>query len=501
MEKETLDSISFPNDFLWGGATSANQIEGAYDIDGKGLSTADVMLSGNVNNPRLVKFKDYGKKNIQYSGIGFGSQMIFQSNSVPFVDTEEYYPSHQAIDFYHHYKEDIQLFAEMGFKCLRISFNWTRIYPHGDDAVPNEKGLAFYDSVIDELLKYHIEPLVTISHNEAPLSLTLKYHGWKNRKCINFYIRYCKTIFNRYKNKVKYWITFNEINMMEASGFVAGAMLSDDELDKAYAAHHQLVASAMAVKLAKEINSHMLIGAMLGIGLSYPETCRPEDQLEQLLSMRSQLFYSDVQCRGYYPNYKIAEYKRKGYPIDYFINDAEVLQGGTVDFLSFSYYCSHVVTSQKQNYQELGNFMKGVKNPFLETTEWGWSIDALGLRIVLNILYDRYQIPLWIVENGLGANDQLKNDTVEDDYRIHYLKEHIKKIKEAIVIDGISVIGYTSWGCIDLISAVTGEMKKRYGFIYVDMDDEGNGTLKRIRKKSFYWMKHIIEMNGKVLEE
>lgn len=469
--------MGFPIDFLWGGATAANQIEGAYQTDGKGLSTADVVAAGSHGVPRELTYV---------------------------VQEGKYYPSHEAIDFYHRYKEDIALFAEMGFKCFRLSINWARIFPRGDEEEPNEAGLCFYDNVFDECLKYGIEPVVTISHYETPLHLASAYGGWTNRRMIEFYERYCLTLFTRYRDKVKYWMTFNEINVIcyhpwYAGGF--GSLEAKDGQTEYQAAHHQFVASAKVVQLAKRINPCMKIGMMIAYSPVYAETCNPVEVQMAAEAMQRRHFYLDVQCRGKYSAFKLKEFERKGITIHMEEGDERILQEGVVDFIGFSYYASTVVTTRPNAESSSGNMIRGgVKNPYLEASEWGWQMDPIGLRIILNSLYDRYQLPLFVVENGLGATDSIEPDgTIQDDYRINYIREHIREMKKAVELDGVEVMGYTSWGCIDLVSVGTGEMKKRYGFIYVDKDNEGNGSLKRIRKKSFDWYKQVIASNGELL--
>lgn len=467
--------MSFPKNFLWGGATAANQCEGAYRTDGKGLNTSDVMTAGDAHTPREIT-----------DGILPGKN----------------YPSHIAIDHYGRFKEDIALFGQMGFKCYRMSINWARIYPNGDDMEPNEAGLAHYDAVFDECHKYGIEPLVTISHYETPLGLQ-KYGSWVNRKVVDFYLRYCETIFKRYKGKVKYWLTFNEINCMSLMPWTAGGVPnSADEQTRMTAAYHQLLASAKAVQLAHQIDPENRVGMMYAGMFSYPNSCDPEDIQANTDFMHKMLFYCDVQARGYYPAYKLREFDRRGITLPQQPGDAEALKAGTVDFISFSYYFTMVVGKKTQLNMDCGSVNTGYTNPHLPQTAWGWTIDPMGLRHALNLLYDRYQLPLMVVENGLGAYDQLEADhTVHDLYRIDYLREHIKEMKKAVELDGIPLMGYTTWGCIDLVSAGTGEMKKRYGFIYVDADDACQGSLNRYCKDSFYWYKKVIASNGEDLSD
>jgi 6-phospho-beta-glucosidase len=468
-----------PENFLWGGAVAANQLEGAWNVCGKGISTADVATAGSVDKRR--EYTD---------GVVEGV----------------YYPSHEATDFYHRYKEDIKLLAEMGFRCFRLSIAWTRIFPLGDEDKPNEEGLKFYDNVFDECLKYGIEPVVTISHYEMPYALVEKYGAWRDRRLVDFYVNYCKAIFKRYKHKVKYWMTFNEINVIAVQPFIpAGIKIKEGERKEQVvyqAAHHQLVASAKAVKLGHEINPDFKIGCMLLYPLTYPETCNPNDVLAANEAMNKQYFFTDVHVRGYYPNFMKRYFERNDISIKMEEEDEEVLKQGTVDYIGFSYYMTLVATTDKEKLAAAGgNMLRGAKNPYLKASDWGWQVDPVGLRISLNNLYDRYQIPLFIVENGLGAVDVVEEDgSIKDDYRIEYLRQHIEEMKKAVIIDGVELMGYTPWGCIDLISAGTGEMKKRYGFIYVDKDNEGNGTLERSRKKSFYWYKKVIGTNGENLE-
>lgn len=478
---------TFRKDFLWGGATAANQYEGAWDVDGKGVSIPDLCTNGTHTVPKRVT-------------DGFEEGTL--------------YPSHEATDFYHHYKEDIALFAEMGFKTFRLSIAWTRIFPTGMEEKPNEKGLAFYDAVFDECHKYGIEPLVTISHYEMPYALVEKYNGWASRECVDFYVRYCEAIFERYKDKVKYWLTFNEIN---SGTMVMGATLSlgvikdyfgpmmgvkDDPQVRFQALHHQFVASAKVVKLAHEKYPQFQMGNMICFITMYPSTCHPDDILEAQQKMRMvNWFCSDVQVRGAYPAYADRFFEEQGITIQKEAGDDELLKEGVVDFYTLSYYMSNCIGNATGNAKTVeGNIVVGLKNPYLEASDWGWQIDPKGLRYSLNAIYDRYQIPIMVVENGLGAKDVKEADgSVHDGYRIDYLKKHIEQMKEAVA-DGVDLIGYTPWGCIDLVSASTGEMAKRYGFIYVDKYDDGTGTLARSKKDSFYWYQNVIKTNGEDLE-
>lgn len=401
------------------------------------------------------------------------------------------------------------MFAEMGFKVFRLSIAWSRIYPKGDETEPNEEGLLFYENVLRECKKYGIEPLVTITHFDCPMYLITEYGGWKNRKMVEFYKRLVITLFTRYKGIVKYWLTFNEINMILHLPFMGAGLLFEEGEDQTKAkylsAHHELVASAYATKLAHEIDPENKVGCMLAAGEYYPYSPLPEDVWEAKKKDRDNLLFIDVQARGYYPNYAWKKFEQMGIDLNMTEEDKRILRENTVDFISFSYYSSRCITTQEGVGETIGNAFKGTKNPYLKVSEWGWQIDPLGLRITLNSLYDRYQKPLFIVENGLGAKDELIEDregnlTVNDDYRIEYLREHIKALKQAVEEDGVELLGYTPWGCIDLVSASTGEMSKRYGFIYVDKKDDGSGTMKRYKKKSYYWYKKVIESNGECLD-
>ena len=473
----------FPEGFLWGGATAANQLEGASQEGGKGLNLADVLPGGKVRLELLMK-------------PGFNYE----------IDESKYhYPNHEAIDFYHRYREDIALFAEMGFKVFRMSIAWSRIFPRGDEETPNEEGLAFYDRVFDELHKHGIEPVVTISHYETPLHLIKEYGAWKNRKLIGFFERYARTVFDRYKNKVKYWMTFNEINgatHFPLFGLGFSASSEKARLQESFQGlHHQFVASALAVKIGHEIMPGSQIGCMLVYAPVYAFDCNPENVMYALREEQIFNYYcGDVQVRGEYPAFAERYFKENGIKLDIQEGDLKIIKEGTVDYIGFSYYMSRTEKKEKTNEESSsGNIIGGVKNPFLKASDWGWEIDPEGLRISLNKLYDRYQVPLFIVENGLGAKDQVEADgSINDDYRIDYLRDHIKAMAEAIE-DGVNLIGYTPWGCIDLVSASTGEMSKRYGFIYVDRHDDGSGTLERSKKKSFFWYKDVIATNGEQL--
>jgi 6-phospho-beta-glucosidase len=460
----------FPQHFLWGGAVAANQVEGAWQTDGKGISTSDLQPQGIFGQRVERKDGDFGIKDL-------------------------------AIDFYHRYPEDIKLFAEMGFTVLRTSIAWTRIFPQGDETQPNEAGLAFYDLLFDEMAKYNITPLVTLSHYEMPFGLIQKYGGWGSRQTIDFFVNYAKTVFERYKHKVKYWLTFNEINMSLHAPFTGVGLPEESGKPAVYQAiHHQLVASARAVKACHDIVPEGKIGNMLLGAMLYPLTPDPADVMETLQQNRDWLFFGDVQTRGYYPAYMQRFFKQQGITLDITEQDRLDLRA-EIDFISFSYYMTGCVTTdEEQNQKERANILNMVPNPHLASSEWGWQIDPQGLRYLMNVLYDRYQKPLFIVENGLGARDTVEADgSINDDYRIAYLNDHLVQVREAIE-DGVEVLGYTCWGPIDLVSASKAEFSKRYGFIYVDRDDQGNGTLARTRKKSFYWYQNVIKTHGESLK-
>jgi 6-phospho-beta-glucosidase len=480
----------FPKEFLWGGATAANQYEGAYDKGGKGLSTADV-----------VKYVPKEERENKGHSLDMTRQEI---QDVLDKKVEATFPKRFGTDFYHRYKEDIALMAEMGFKVFRLSIAWARIFPNGDDSEPNEEGLAFYDKVFDECKKHGIEPLVTLSHYETPLNLTLKYNAWEDRRTIDFFLRYVETVFNRYKDKVTYWLTFNEINVMTLSPYTGGGVLVDGkenpEQVKYQALHHQFIASALTKKLALEINPDFQIGCMMVRLTTYPASDNPKDILLAQQENERNLFVTDVHARGEYPKHMERYFEENNISLHKERGDDEILKQYPVDFISFSYYMSlSVTTNDEDNEQVSGNIVGGVRNKYLETSDWGWQIDPEGLRYTLNDFYNRYQKPLFIVENGLGAYDKLEEDgSIHDDYRIDYLRKHIEQMKEAVK-DGVDLMGYTSWGCIDLVSMSTSEMSKRYGFVYVDQDDYGNGTLDRYKKDSFYWYKKVIETNGEDL--
>ncbi|WLP61586.1 6-phospho-beta-glucosidase BglA [Bacillus pumilus] len=475
--------MTLPKDFLWGGALAAHQFEGGWNAAGKGPSVVDVMTAGAHGVPRQI---------------------------TETIEEGTFYPNHEAIDFYHRYKEDIAMFAEMGLKCLRTSIGWSRIFPKGDEEEPNEAGLQFYDDVFDELIKHGIKPVITLSHFEMPLHLAREYGGFRSRKVAEYFAKFAEVCLNRYKDKVTYWMTFNEINnKMDVNNPLflwtnSGVSVKEGENAKEVmyqAGHHELLASAWAVAKGKEINPAFQIGAMVSHVPIYPYSSNPEDVMLAEEYMRQRYFFPDVQVRGYYPSYALKEFEREGYHIPFEEGDEESLRKGKVDYLGFSYYMSTTVKSDavSDNDGDIvnGALPHGVDNPYIKSSDWGWSIDPTGLRYTLNRFYDRYQIPLFIVENGFGAIDQVEEDgSIHDPERIQYLASHIEALKKAIEYDGVDLIGYTPWGIIDIVSFTTGEMKKRYGMIYVDRDNEGNGSMKRLKKDSFTWYQNVIATNG-----
>ena len=462
-----------PENFLWGGATAANQYEGGWDEDGRGPSIADVLTGGSVDKERRL--------------------------TPPAPLPEEFYPNHQATDFYHHWKEDIALFAEMGFKVYRFSISWSRVFPNGDEETPNEEGLKFYDNVIDELRKYNIEPLITISHYENPLHLSLEYGGWKNRKMIDFYLRFAKVLFERYKGKVKYWIVSNQVNLVPAVQFGSLGIYEDqsEHMEELMyqAVHHQFVAGARVIQLAREVDPDAHMGTMVADGTFYPATCKPQDVILTMKKNRMQYYFTDVQLRGEYPGYALRYFKDNDIHLNIQEQDKKLLKTYTMDFLAVSYYYSKIVDSDKNTMKPFD----GEQNPFLKPTPWEWRADPLGLYNCLSQYWDRYEKPLMIAENGLGALDVVEEDGgIHDTYRIEYLRQHIIQVQECRK-DGVDILAYLSWAPIDMVSSSSAEMSKRYGYIYVDLDDYGKGSGKRLKKDSFYWYQHVIKTNGKEL--
>ena len=473
----------FPENFLWGGAVAANQLEGAYDVGGKGLCVSD-----------LNEYQKDVPLDKKHNG-----EVTTQDILNAMASSDRIFPKHWGIDFYHTYKEDLKLLHELGLKTFRTSINWARIFPNGDETKPNEEGLKFYDSLIDEILANGMEPMITVSHYEMPLNLTLNYTGWYSREVIDFFVRYCQVLFDRYHQKVKYWILVNQINLITHESFnhlgIAEDKVSDIEEAKYQAVHNEMVACAKATKYAHHLSSGLRVGVMLCGGPAYPASCKPEDNIACLRHNQMEFFFADVLLRGKYPGYAYRFFEERGYYIVFGDDDEEVLKN-TADFVSFSYYYTTVCDEDSFNKDN-----SDYRNKELPANPWGWSIDPIGLRYMLNVFYDRYQCPIYITENGIGYFDKLEEDgTIHDPYRIEYLKMHIEQMREAIM-DGVDLRGYYAWGPIDIISCSSSEMSKRYGFIYVDLDDYGHGSGRRIKKDSFQWYQHIIETNGKGLNE
>lgn len=472
-------SNKFPDNFLWGGAVAAHQVEGGWNCDGKGVSIVDVLTKGEHGVPRKITEQ---------------------------VQAEETYPNHQAVDFYHRYRDDIAMFAEMGFKCFRTSIAWSRIFPNGDEATPNEAGLAFYDGLIDCLLEHDIEPVITLSHFEMPHHLVSEYGGWANRAVVDHFVRFCEAVLTRYRDKVTYWITFNEINNQlnwdyPLFGYCnSGVVFTEHDHPEQtlyQVLHHQFVASAKVVALGHVINSEFSIGSMIHMMPLYPASCHPDDMLASQQAMRDKYLCSDVQIRGHYPHYIWPQWASKGIKVVMHDDDAQILKNGQADFLAISYYMTNIVDANPPEQDENALFSASRLNPHLPASDWGWQIDPKGLRYALSELYERYELPIFVVENGLGAVDiPDQTGAINDDYRIDYLSQHIEALEEAISLDGVDVMGYTPWGCIDCVSFTTGEYRKRYGFIYVDRHDDGSGDFSRSRKKSFDWYKQVIANNG-----
>ena len=486
--------MALPSTFLWGGATAAFQFEGGYDEGGRGLGTHDCETDGTKDQPRVITYR------MPDGTVGEARSHFFNPESlpdgaVPCILPDRYYPSHRAVDFYHHWREDIELMAGMGYKVFRFSISWSRIFPTGDEEEPNEEGLRFYEQVIDELAAHGVEPLITIHHDELPAALAENYDGWSSRHTIDCYVRYAKALFERFGGKCRYWLTFNEINAVR--GYCACGTHKCDDDTHYNAAHNMFLASARAVELGHRMMPDAQFGAMYAMSEIYPATCKPADMFRHMQCRRESLYFSDVMARGAYPAYADDLLARRGVTLHTEPGDDETLAAGKLDFVAFSYYRSCTVSTESHF-----NVVGGDPNPYLEETPWGWPIDPLGLRYCLNELYDRYQKPLFVVENGMGAVDQPDADgAIHDDYRCEYLADHLRALMDAVEIDHVPVLGYTMWGPIDLVSLSTGEMRKRYGNVYVDMDDKGNGSLARSKKSSYDWMRHVIETNGACLRE
>ncbi|MGG0824448.1 family 1 glycosylhydrolase [Paenibacillus turicensis] len=478
--KKSIPS-GFPKDFMWGGAIAANQAEGAYNLGGKGLSVADI----NEYTDKIPLDKKY---NMELT-TDYIKDAMNKEDGV--------FPKRWGIDFYHTYSEDLKMLSELGLKTFRTSINWTRIFPKGDELEPNEEGLKFYDQLIDEIIANGMEPMITISHYEMPLHLTLAYKGWYSREMIEFFVRFSKVILDRYHTKVNKWIIINQINLIVHESF-NHLGIAEDKVDDLLSAkyqgvHNEMVACGLVTKYAKELNSDLQIGMMLCGGPAYPATCKPEDVFATVRNNQMEYFFSDVLLRGYYPGYAFRYFDDNNITVEFGEGDEEALKH-TADFMSFSYYYTRIFDQESMK-----NKTGPYRNLELPANPWGWTIDPIGLRTTLNLFYDRYQCPIYITENGIGYHDKLEEDnSIHDPYRVEYYRAHIEQMKEAIK-DGVDLRGYYAWGPIDIVSCSSSEMSKRYGFIYVDQDDYGQGSQRRLRKDSFYWMQKVISSNGEDL--
>ena len=488
-----MTNNAFPKGFLWGGATADFQYEGGFNEGGRGINSQDFVTDGSVDKKRQITLElaDGSRGSVN-------SLETLPEGSTPKMYDDQYYPSHKAVDFYHHYKEDIALMAEMGFNVFRFSTCWSRIFPTGEEETPNQQGIQFYSDVIDECLKYGIEPLITICHDEMPDYLARTYDGWNNRHLIDCYLKFAKALFEAYKGRVKYWLTFNELNAIHGYSKIGVKEMTPQVFYQAQ--HNMFVASSLTIKMGHEMMPGAIFGSMFAFSEMYPATCKPEDVFARYLHRRENLFFADVMARGEYPNYADEIFERKNVKLKIEDGDLELLKKYPLDFVSFSYYRSTTISADHFTSMDPMGIMGGDGNPYLQSTPWGWPVDPLGLRFCLNELYDRYQKPLFVIENGMGAIDKFEDGTVHDQYRMEYLRDHFQAMKDAINIDRVPCFGYTMWAPIDLVSLSTGEMKKRYGFVYVDMDDKGNGTLNRYKKDSFEWMKKVCKTNGADLD-
>ena len=443
--KEKINK-GFQNDFLWGGALSSSQAEGGFLEGGKGISTQDLRYLDPSWNREQVENKHH---NYPFSREEFNQAMNDMST--------KYYPNRRGNDFFHRYKEDIELLSEMGLKLFRTSISWSRIFPNGDDTVPNQEGIEFYKSIFSECQQRGIKVLATILHYDIPVTLVTKYGGWKNRATIDFFVKYARVLFNELGDLVDFWLPINEFNAGRFAPWDGVCLIQEEEMNINQSIfqclHHQFIAQARGVKLCHELLPNKMIGGMIARFTTYPATSHPDDAMQMILDDQySNWFYTDVMARGKYPKYMEKYFEQFNINIEWENDDEEILLQGKVDFLSMSYYFSQVSTKNQSWEKTAGNLIMSNKNPYLETSEWGWQIDPVGLRYSLHQLYDRYQLPLFVVENGLGTTDVLEKDgTVHDPYRIEYLREHIRQMKEA-VIEGVELLGYTMWGIIDIVS-------------------------------------------------
>ena len=462
---------AFPENFLWGASTSAYQVEGASLEDGKGPSCQDV-------------------KEIP---VGTSDLTV-------------------CADQYHRYKEDIALMAEMGFKTYRFSVSWSRILPEGTGAI-NPKGIAYYNHIIDECLKYGIEPLVTMFHFDMPASLDRR-GSWSNRESVDWFVNFAKILFENYGDRVKYWLTINEQNMLTLFGPTIGTLTipkgTENLLKETYQQnHHMLVAQAKVMALCHEMIPNAKIGPAPNISIVYPATCKPKDVLaaQNFNALRNWL-YLDMAVYGRYNDLSWAYLKEHDALPKFSEGDEQILKSGHPDFIGFNYYNSTTCQWSDSFEQikdssaplDIAGMFEGAKNPYLPVTEFNWEIDPDGFRATIREIYSRYHLPMIITENGLGAYDKLTEDgKIHDPYRIDFLRKHIEQMRLAIA-DGCDMMGYCPWSAIDLISTHEG-IVKRYGFIYVDRDEFDLKTLKRYRKDSFYWYKKVIASNGENLSD
>lgn len=481
MSKDNTDI--FPKDFLWGGAIAANQAEGAWQEDGKGWSIADINLfRGDIP---LAKRSN--------------KEMTSEQARFHMEDTEGRYPKRDGIDFYHTYEDDLRMLAETGMNAFRTSISWARVFPNGDDAEPNEAALQYYDRLIDSIIANGMTPLLTMSHYEMPLALTTKYKGWYSREVIDLFTRFGKVLLDRYADRVKYWIVVNQINLITHESFnhlgVAADLVDDLPSAKYQAVHNEMVSAAQITSYGHSLRKDLQFGVMLCHTLTDPASSRPDDVFASMQQNQMEYFFADVALRGRYPGYAWRRFADLGVTVEFGEGDAETLAEGTADLMTFSYYYTRVIDAPTWASGDSDGFV----NEHLEMSDWGWAKNPLGLRKALNEYWDRYQVPIMITENGFGAKDVVESDgSIHDDYRIDYMRDHIDAMREAIR-DGVDVRGHFSWGPIDIVSCSSSEMSKRYGFIYVDLDDAGNGTGERVRKDSFGWYERVVASNGSVL--
>lgn len=474
----------FPKDFMWGGAFAANQMEGAWQEDGKGLCLADI--NEFVDGVALDQ-----KCNTEIT-TAFVRAAISSENRI--------FPKRRGIDFYHRYREDLALLGKdgLGLNTYRTSINWARIFPNGDEEQPNEAGLRFYDKLFDEVIKNGMTPMITMSHYEMPVHLALEYNGWCNKKLIDFFFRFGKTLLDRYHGKVKHWIIVNQINLIRHESFnhlgIPEDRVGNLEEAKMQGVVNEMISCAKITEYAHRHYPEAAIGMMMCGGPAYAATCDPEDVLAALKRNQMEFFYSDVLLRGNIPGYAYRYFSDNGFHIEISTEENDLLKN-TSDFMSFSYYYTRVYDAACMR-----NGQDAYRNEKLPANPWGWSVDPVGLRILLNEYYDRYQKPIYITENGIGLKDALSPDgKIHDPYRIDYYRQHIIQMREAIR-DGVDLRGYYLWAPIDIVSCSSSEMSKRYGFVYVDLDDYGKGSGARIKKDSYEWLEKAIRSNGEALD-